>query len=443
MFSGSKKLLLVALFVIALIALVNLAWWLHYNRTEKLVDHQLSRRLSAVAKNGTIALKPEQIENMLLDDISAFANVSAILEEIRQSDSLAETFILDQNYHILASTSIEADSIYFLMELNGKYIDSVFFALTELTIATPSYKTGSVFLKSAFAPLYDSEGFIIAVLGVEANVDYFDALTDMKKNLYYSSLLSVIGGMLIGLIFLLFQRRINAAEQQIFLNQTHSYLGRMVAVVSHEIKNPLMIVRASAERLFKKVKGDEPQFIIEEVDRLNQIVTGYLDFASTKNRIIESEKLESVNLVELITNIKKHFQSKYPEHQINWLENNYKSAVIIDSYPRSLRQVILNLLINGADACLAVSKPIAIGVAIEDNSAEVVISITDCGPGLSKKEIKKIFTPFYTTKQSGSGLGLYLCKKIIEDMKGVIDIKSQKGKGTKLIIKLPRGKKVK
>ncbi len=438
MFAGHKRLIAVTVFIILIIALVNIIWWLYYQRTARLLDRQLSRRIAAVATAGSAALGPDLVEKLAIYDVDAYIRATDILEAIRSSDSLAEVFILDHGYRVLASTSVEADSIYFLAELNGEYIDSIFFSLEDITVATPSYRTGQIYLKSAFAPLTDNSGLVAAVLGVEANVDYFDVLTDLKVNIYYSSALSVVGGLLIGLVFLYLQRRITRTEQQLYLNQTHSYLGRMVAVVSHELKNPLMIIRASAERLAKKNQSDESRFIVEEVDRLNQIVTGYLDFAGAKGRFLDNDRIEKVSLSELVGNIKKHFQSKYPDRDIGWLDGVVPPDLVIETYPRSLRQVILNLLINGADACVAAAKPIKLGINAAEKANRVIIRVVDHGPGIGKRELRKIFTPFYTTKQSGSGLGLFLTKKIVEEMGGHIDIESRKDEKTELIINLPK-----
>ena len=204
MFTGSKKLLAVAVFTIVLIALVNLAWWVYYDRTAQMMDQQLGRRLTAVAGSAAVSVRPGMVENLLADDLNAFVEISRTLEAVRQTDSLAELFVLDQNFQIWATTSLEDDSLYFLADLNGHYIDSIFFALEPAALATASYKTGDIYLKSAFAPLFDSTGFVVAVLGVEASVDYFDALTDLKSNLWYSTLLSLGAGLIFGLIFLLF-----------------------------------------------------------------------------------------------------------------------------------------------------------------------------------------------------------------------------------------------
>ncbi len=438
MFSGTRKVFLVAIFTLLIIVLVNLAWWFFYRHTEQMLDYQLSRRLMTIANAATVALPTEMVENLLLGDLNAYAEVSRILEGIRVSDSLSELFILDENYSYLVTTSLDADSTYFLSALNGSYIDSLFFGFSHRAIATPSYKTASVYLKSAFAPLYDSNGFLIAVLGVEANVDYFDDLAVLRRNLYYSSSLSIAGGLLFGFLFLLYQRKVNQAERQLFVNETHSYLGRMVAVVSHEIKNPLMIIRASAERLQKKNPSNESAFILDEIDRLNSIVTGYLDFAKAGGSVLSGDKPELIRFPELVANLRHHFQKNYPGKEIEWLGEVSPPEITFTGYVRSLRQVLLNLLLNGAEACLAAGKPIAVGITAVDKGKHVELKVIDYGSGIKKKELKQIFTPFFTTKQHGSGLGLYLSKKIITAMGGEMSIFSRAGQETEVVITLPK-----
>ena len=107
-------------------------------------------------------------------------------------------------------------------------------------------------------------------------------------------------------------------------------------------------------------------------------------------------------------------------------------------YPRSLRPALLNLLINSAEACLGAGKGIAVGLLAVDRDDEIKLIILDHGPGFTKIEARNAFTPFYTTKQKGSGLGLYLSKKIIVEMGGSIEISSIKGEKTEMIIILPK-----
>ena len=444
MFGGSKKLWLVALFSLVLIVLVNLAWWIFYDKTEAILDGQLGRRLALVANTGAMRITAADIEALMSDDFEAFVKISDILEDIRLLDSLSEVFLLDENYRYLATTSYETDSTYLLAPLNGRFIDSFFYSSAENALVTESYQTASIYLKSAFVPLFDSLGLVVAVLGVEAPVDFFESLVELKNNLYFSSLLSVLAGLIFGIIFLLVQRSLNQAEARLVLSETHSHLGRMVAVISHEIKNPLMIIRGSAERLKRFLAKDnkhpeEADFVIEEVDRLNQIVTGYLSFArGTTGGILAASQSELVKVAEFLTKMKADLAQKYAGQKIEWVSDDTPAGLIIESYPRVLRQILLNLLINGAEACLSAEKPLKLGISIIVQAEFIELRVLDFGPGIPKKEIKKLFEPFYTTRQTGSGLGLYLTLKIVEELKGRIDIQSEPGEKTEFIIYLPK-----
>jgi len=443
MHGDSKKLIAAAVFTVVLIVLVNIAWWLFYHRSAAMLDDQLSRRLATVAGTTASFIDPELLEALTDGDFEAYSRVSGVLDNIRAEASLAELFVLDPDLAYLATTAIEADSAYFLAALNGQYIDSFFFSMHRAPIATPSYQSGDIYLKSAFAPLYDRDGFVAAVVGVEADVDYFDALADLRTNLYSATALSLLIGLVLGSLFLLVQRRLNRMQQQLFINETQSYLGRMVAVVSHEIKNPLMIIRGSAERLQKKVPTDESRFIVEEVDRLDEIVTGYLDFAGRGSgaSLVGREIPEEIDMAELIATICLHFEQKYADEDIRWIDTDASEQVRFGGYRRSLRQVLLNLLINGANACRSAGRPISVGIAARPTGDTIEITVSDRGTGISARDIRRIFEPFYTTGRTGSGLGLYLSKKIVEDMGGKISISSIEGKQTNVSITLPNLRK--
>ncbi|MFH1372787.1 MAG: HAMP domain-containing sensor histidine kinase [bacterium] len=437
---GSKKLLIAVSLVLLLIVLINLSWWVFYQRTLQILDSQLTRRLLVTARAAAAALPTGSLETLTLGDLDAWVEVSDLLERIRASDSLAELFVIDDNYSVLVSTSLEPDSTYFLAELNGVYIDSILFGHTDKALATPAYRTGDVYLRSAFAPLYDNDGYLLAVLGVEADVDYFDDLTQLRRNLYYSGGLSIAAGVVFGLLFLFYQRRISRAEQHLYLSETHSFLGRMVAVVAHEIKNPLMIIRASAERLGKRHRDEESSFIVEESDRLDEIVTGYLDFAGGGS-VLSTDRREQVNLAHLVAGVRKVLTERYTEQTIEWIEDTLPDELVFETYHRSLRQVLVNLLNNGVQACLTASRPAAVGITFEMKDNQVLIRVIDHGPGIDKKELKRIFTPFYTTRQHGWGLGLYLSRKIIVEMGGDLAVTSHSGRKTEITIRLPREQK--
>lgn len=436
MFRGSR-LFLISLFTILLIVVVNIAWWVFYDRTESLLDQQLSRRLITAAEIIGTSIPAEQIDSLAVRELRATASTAAFLEQVRMNDSLSEVFILDQQYRYLATTSEETEPVYYLASLNSSYIDSLFFSDRPHPIATPSYQTGTLYLKSAFAPLYDSHDAIVGVVGVEANVDYFSVLNDLKQNLYYATVLSVLGGLLFGILFFLVQYRLSKAEERLVSEATNSFLGRMVAVVSHEIKNPLAIIRASAERAGKKQPSTENSFIVEEVDRLSGIVSGYLDFARSGGEMTIQETEEQFDLAQLIRELKQNVEEKYREQTIEWISPT-ETDIPFHGHRRALRQVLLNLLFNAVDACLGAKKPVRVGVTVKQEHGKISISVVDEGHGLSSKEARRAFEPFYTTKQTGSGLGLFISRKIIERMRGKLDIASTEQKGTTVTITLPK-----
>jgi signal transduction histidine kinase len=438
MLGSWKRYLAVALFTALLVVLVNLSWWAYYGKTEKTLEWSLSRRLVTIAQSTALAIDHQQLEDLLDGSQAQAAQVDALLGRLCRADSVGELFVLSDNYRVLASSNPEPDSVYFLQELNGSYIDSVLFRPSLQALSTPTYRSGDLYLKSAYAPLVDSSGLVVAVLGVEASVDYFDALSDLRRDLWYATGLSVAGGFLLGLLFLLLQRTLSRAEQQLYLGETQRHLGRMVAVVAHEVRNPLMIIRASAERLARKYQAEEATYVVEETDRLNGIVSGYLEFARVEGSLLAGEQTETFDLVELTDSVKKHFLARYSGETVEWLEGSALPKVSLVGYRRSLRQVLLNLLLNGAEACQSAGKPIAVGISLRDFSASLELRVIDRGPGIPKKELKKLFTPFYTTKQAGSGLGLYLTRRLVTEMGGALEIESVPGQGTELIIHLPK-----
>ncbi|MCK4573816.1 MAG: hypothetical protein KAU36_05565, partial [candidate division Zixibacteria bacterium] len=243
----NKRAAAIVIFTILIIILVNLAWWMFYNHTERSLEFQLSHRLASLGALGASGLNPETVVALQDGYLSAYDITLEWLEKVRQADSLSEVFIIDSDYRYLATTDPEPDSLYYLSALNGRYIDSIFIigwsgseeTSDQRVIVSDGYHVGNIILKSAFAPLYDTLGMVIAVLGVEADVDYSEALFDLRRNLYFSTVISICGGLIFGLFFFMIQRRINAAERSLFLSRAQANLGRMVAVVSHEIKNPL------------------------------------------------------------------------------------------------------------------------------------------------------------------------------------------------------------
>lgn len=426
----------VIIFTLLVILLVNLSWWFFYQRAERSFEEQLSRRLSSLAVLGGRHLTPFSLESYPSYDLAGYDFIMEILESIKEADSLSEVFIIDPVYKYLATTQIDADTLYYLAALNRRYIDSAFYIGMQQPVVTGGYRVGDLLLKSAFIGLTDTAGAVTAVLGIEANIDYSDDLLSLKRNLYLSGAISVGSGILFGIFFYFVQRRINSSEQALFLSQAQANLGRMVAVVSHEIKNPLMIIRASAERLKRTPDFPEAQFILEETDRLNKIVSNYLGIAGGRR----SFQTVSVELNELLRQVRDQFSKRFEADGISLQLSLPEKELHAIADPSALRQVVLNLILNAADAVRGVPDAV-IELQTETSGDKAFIRVIDSGPGVPPSVLKHIFEPFYTTKTSGSGLGLFLSKKLVTEMKGDISVQSKKGGPTEFRVELPAADK--
>ena len=223
--------------------------------------------------------------------------------------------------------------------------------------------------------------------------------------------------------------------EQLNLAERLAALGEMVAGVSHEIKNPLGIIQSTSELLNNMPNADETQkklsgVITEESIRLNRIVTEFLDFAKPHELNAHEFDLKEI--------IKKNIEFLKPEIDKKGIlvESNLDGrSFMVEADQDLIHRVLMNLILNSIQAIPESGK---IDVNISEEKGGYKIEIKDTGSGISDENLSKIFNPFFTTKEKGSGLGLPIVRKIIEGHGGSIDIESTEGVGTSVILHLSR-----
>ncbi len=292
-------------------------------------------------------------------------------------------------------------------------------------------------------PLSDLDGPILGVFEIVQDLsEDYQTIAHFKYRIMLTSVL-IMGFLLIVLRYIvkkgerIIQKR--ATEELLLrekLNQAQrlASLGEMVAAVSHETRNPLGIISSTAELLRGKRTHTDTQdkladVIVQEASRLNNIVTDFLDFARPPTPNLMSCKVDEIldkNLRLLapeISNkgyeIQKTFTAHIPEIQAD-------SGL--------LYQTFLNVLINAMQAMPEGGK-INIKISAQKNSLTIIF--IDEGSGISEQALSKIWDPFFTTKDKGSGLGLPIVKKIVEGLGGAVDIENCVYKGAKVTITLP------
>ena len=224
-------------------------------------------------------------------------------------------------------------------------------------------------------------------------------------------------------------------EEQLHLAERLASLGEMVAGVSHEIKNPLGIIQSTAELLHDLPETDQAQkklsgIITEESARLNRVVTEFLDFARPP-----SINFQVCDLQDIIRKNLSFLSPEFKKKGITVHEKLNGGSFILQADQDLLYRALMNIFIN---AIQSMDHSGAITVRVMDQKDHLKVTIEDTGKGIDKDNLKKIFNPFFTTKEKGSGLGLAIVRKIIEGHRGTIEIESVKVSGTKVTIDLPK-----
>lgn len=225
-------------------------------------------------------------------------------------------------------------------------------------------------------------------------------------------------------------------ERKFYESQKLAAVGQLSAGIAHEVRNPLSSIKMSLQILEKRLNptgNDQKRFKIaeKEVEHLEKLVSDILIFArpaepdlhkASINEFLErSVHLAEKEVMEKEIKFETCFSEGLPEIQID---------------QPMMRQVLLNLYLNAIDA-MEPGGRILIETGLSPEGDGICIAISDTGCGISEEDISHIFNPFFTRKKYGTGLGLTQVKKIIDQHRGTIEISSQPGKGTKVVITLP------
>jgi len=213
-------------------------------------------------------------------------------------------------------------------------------------------------------------------------------------------------------------------------------LAEMAPVFAHEIRNPLGSIKGAAQYLKSEASTEEQQklfdVIIEEVNRLNAVVSQFLDYARPYNL-----KLKSQNINIIIQKAISVIAANRLAENITIVRELGEDIPEVEIDEQQIIQVILNIALNAIESMPQGGRLTFRTSKIETSTGEAVsITIRDTGSGISQKEIKNIFKPFFTTKERGAGLGLAICQRIIKEHGGNIAVKSIPTKGSVFFVRL-------
>jgi signal transduction histidine kinase len=238
-------------------------------------------------------------------------------------------------------------------------------------------------------------------------------------------------------------REHRALEERLHFAERTSALGRLASAVAHEIRNPLNFINLSIDHVRERLHPEEPtkredfdRILINmkaEISRLNRLVGDFLSFGKPMRL---HPRLVSVE--EVLREVAALVDHKARDQGITLEVAADEGLPRIVADPELLKTCFLNLMINAVDA---MPEGGVLGIAVRRAAAEpadtLVVTVRDSGHGMSVEDIQSAFEPYFSTKDTGFGLGLALTKKIVSDHGGTIVLESAPGHGTTARITLP------
>jgi signal transduction histidine kinase len=236
--------------------------------------------------------------------------------------------------------------------------------------------------------------------------------------------------------------RIVDVEEQLRQNEKLSALGLLAAEVAHEIRNPLTVMKMLYHSLDLKFPKSDPrakdaQILGNKIEHLNKIVEQILAFARTTE-----PKLLAVDLNELVEELGLLVRHKLRNQNIQFIHKLDPALPSVMADATQLEQAFLNLILNAVEAMPKGGKFTISSHPLpprsEGRATHVVVEFKDTGEGMTEEQRRRAFTSVLsTTKPRGTGLGMAIVGRVIETHHGEIKIKSRRGQGTAIIVKLP------
>lgn len=232
-------------------------------------------------------------------------------------------------------------------------------------------------------------------------------------------------------------QELRSAQQLLIRSEKLASIGRLSAGIAHEINNPLFPLRINLEHMLEDIEEGFPitsrdvEETLKSVERISRIVRQLLEFTGKDNS--NQPDIENIDLNSVIDNVIS-LSKKYLQHSNVNLNINLPPLPPIYGNRDQIEQVFLNITLNAA-AAMPQGGDLSILGSVNRN--EVILEFSDNGSGIDNAIIDKIFEPFVSTKEDGTGLGLFISYSIIENHQGTIDVTSKAGEGATFTVKLP------
>lgn len=420
--------IVIALAVVLLVA-INLAYRAIVGDLRETLDSQHSEHLAGLVETFAGTLDADLVRSTIDDDLfvpEAFISLREVAVRFATVNRMVSATILDTSWQDLFAE--ERDSlgrtVYSLLDREGQWA-----LRSGLTWVSATFRWEDSYYRSAAAPIEDPlTGEWLAIARIEVDARHYSTLDSLDRMAWWIHALSAVLTISLVGLFLWYSRATRRWETELLRSEKLIGLGRLSATIAHEIKNPLSIIKATAQRLsalerqgqVAEKREELLRYIPEEVDRLNHILTRYL-------KVGEMDKSTPV-AVDISQELPQWLKSVEGSHRI---DTDIVKTPPVFCDREAPRQVVINLVKNALEA-----SPDQTRVRVEwrsDDHGFGVLRVRDHGPGVPVKLRSEVFEPFRTTKATGSGLGLYAVKTLLERDGGDVRIEDNDGGGAVFI----------
>ena len=413
------------------------------------MSYSLNRIIYIVDSDGRVVAHPDKKRALEREDMKELPNVVKALSGNsiggdfidKNGDRMVGSFLPIKQLRWVVVVSETASQAYF--EIRRVETNSLIFVIMGILIAT----TGGLFFAKSIESSINE-----VITGTEAI---------RKGNLNYKIKTSSLDeiGRLAG-AFNKMTTELKETQDHLIASEKLAALGTMSAGMAHEIKNPLVALRTFTQLI--PLKWEDKDFrdkftaiVPVEIEKINKIAENLLKFGRPSK-----PEFKPTNPNAVLEEVLDLLENQFRKNNIR-ITTKFAKLPEINADPAQLSQAFLNIILNASQAMANggeliiktdIGEVIKLGkitkggfVAIKKEKSQqaentiptVFIEITDSGSGIKEEELKNVFDPFYTTKSGGTGMGLPITLRIIEEHKGTIKVRSEVGKGTTFIIMLP------
>lgn len=299
-------------------------------------------------------------------------------------------------------------------------------SLSETRVALGTGETVYEF----YTPLYLPADTV--VLQLDLHTYRADAVVRRAKYSMAMLMALLTAGWVLGIFLYRFAAREEQHQREMAQRERLAQMGEMGAILAHEIRNPLAGIKGYAQVIEKKPEESRnagfARRIVAEVLRLENLVNDLLAYAGSG-----AYSMSPVDLGELIAYVTAHVRHEAEQQHVTLARECPEGLAVLGNRDK-LGQVLLNLATN---AVQAMPDGGTLSITARESGKRIMCTVSDSGQGISPEHMKRIFEPFFTTKARGTGLGLALCRRIIEEHAGTIAVESTPGKGTLVSFTLP------